>query len=67
MCDQAACVDRRDFSMQGIEIWKLDDSGRVYQLRAYYPALPEGVALDESFRLDHARSDASGEASRSGA
>lgn len=42
-------VGERDFTMEGIEIWKVDDHGRVREVRAYFEP-PRGVELDPYFR-----------------
>jgi len=44
-------VDGRIFSMEGIEIWKVDGGGLVSQVRAYFEP-PEDVVLNEYFRHD---------------
>jgi steroid Delta-isomerase len=44
-------VNGQTFAMEGIEIWKVDDDGRVCTVRAYFAA-PEGVQLDEYFTID---------------
>ena len=44
-------VNGQTFAMEGIEIWKVDDDGRVCTVRAYFAA-PEGVQLDEYFTTD---------------
>lgn len=44
-------VDGRSFTMEGIEIWKVDAAGRVREVRAYFQP-PEGVELDPYFRPD---------------
>ena len=44
-------VDGQRFTMEGIEIWKVADDGRVCAVRAYFTP-PEGVALDEYFTPD---------------
>lgn len=46
-------VQGRRFTMEGIEIWRVDDDGRVREVRAYFEP-PEGVVLDEYFRPDRA-------------
>ena len=46
-------VGGRSFSMEGIEIWKIDPAGRVCEARAYFEP-PEDVALNEYFRPDRA-------------
>lgn len=42
-------VGGRAFTMEGIEIWKVDDEGRVREVRAYFEA-PRDVELDPYFR-----------------
>lgn len=44
-------VGGRDFTMEGIEIWKVDDTGRVCQVRAYFEP-PADVELDPYFRRE---------------
>lgn len=44
-------VGERSFSMEGIEVWRVDDEGRVSQVRAYFEP-PADVTLDEYFRAD---------------
>lgn len=42
-------VGGHDFTMEGIEIWKVDDHGRVREVRAYFEP-PRDVELDPYFR-----------------
>jgi len=56
--DQAAITLRnhgrvggRDFTMEGIEVWTVDDSGRVCEVRAYFEP-PADIQLDPYFRRD---------------
>lgn len=42
-------VGGRAFTMEGIEIWKVDDEGRVCEVHAYFEA-PHDVELDPYFR-----------------
>lgn len=58
--DQAAITLRnhgrvggRDFTMEGIEVWTVDDSGRVCEVRAYFEP-PADIQLDPYFRRDRA-------------
>jgi steroid delta-isomerase len=44
-------VGERSFSIEGIEVWRVDDEGRVSQVRAYFEP-PDDVVLDEYFRPD---------------
>ena len=41
-------VNGQSFTMDGIEIWKVNDDGRVCTVRAYFQP-PAGVQLDEFF------------------
>jgi steroid Delta-isomerase len=43
------CVNGQRFTMEGIEIWKVDDDGRVCQVRAYFEP-PADVQLDDYFQ-----------------
>ena len=58
--DQAAITLRnhgrvggRDFTMEGIEVWTVDDSGRVSEVRAYFEP-PADIVLDPYFRRERA-------------
>ena len=47
--DNHGRVGGQEFTMRGIEIWKVDDSGRVREVRAYFEP-PADVQLDPYFQ-----------------
>ena len=47
--DNHGVVNGQAFTMRGIEIWQVDDSGRVCQVRAYFEP-PATVELDPYFQ-----------------
>jgi hypothetical protein len=58
--DNHGVVNGQAFTMRGIEIWKVDDSGRVCQVRAYFEP-PATVELDPYFQRQR---DTAGEGAR---
>ena len=54
--DNHGVVNGQAFTMRGIEVWKVDDSGRVCQVRAYFEP-PETVELDPYFRRQRDTAD----------
>jgi ketosteroid isomerase-like protein len=58
--DNHGVVNGQAFTMRGIEIWKVDDSGRVCQVRAYFEP-PATVELNPYFQRQR---DTAGEGAR---